>query len=159
MTSLPGQHCERMLLMNVQEQIETYIASQTEPKCREMQDLHQRILQIKPGCQLWFLDGTDDQGRVVSNPNIGYGLHTISYANGTSRDFYQIGLSGNKTGISVYILGIEDKTYLAQTFDKDLGKATVTGYCIKFKTIKDINLDVLEAAIRFGFENSGNAAN
>lgn len=140
--------------MNVPEQIETYIASQPEPKRNELQELHQRILEINPGCQLWFLDGTDDQGRVVSNPNIGYGLHTISYANGTSRDFYQIGLSGNKTGISVYILGIEDKTYLAQTFGNELGKASVTGYCIKFKTIKDINLDVLEAAIRFGFENS-----
>ena len=41
---------------------------------------------------------------------------------------FQIGLSANKTGISVYILGIEDKKYLAQTYGKDLGKASVTGY-------------------------------
>ena len=49
-------------------------------------------------------------------------------------------------------MGIEDTKYLAQTFGKDLGRASVTGYCIKFKTLNDINLDVLEAAIRFGFE-------
>jgi hypothetical protein len=61
-------------------------------------------------------------------------------------------LSGNTTGISVYILGIEDKTYLAKTFGKKLGKASVTGYCIKFKPLKDINLDILEAAIQYGFE-------
>jgi hypothetical protein len=32
----------------------------------------------------------------------------MKYADGTSRDFYQIGLSANTTGISVYIMGIED---------------------------------------------------
>jgi len=48
-------------------------------------------------------------------------------------------------------MGIEDKKYLAETYGKDLGKASVTGYCIRFKSLKDINTDVLEAAIRFGF--------
>jgi len=62
-------------------------------------------------------------------------------------------MSANKTGISVNILGIEDKTYLPQTFGKKLGKASVTGYCIRFKTLKDINMDMLEAAIRYGVEN------
>ena len=76
----------------------------------------------------------------------------MKYADGTTREFYQIGLSANKTGISVYILGIDDKKYLAQTYGKDLGKASVTGYCIRFKTLKDINADVLEAAIRYRFE-------
>ena len=57
-------------------------------------------------------------------------------------------------GISVYILGINDKTYLAKTYGKKLGKASVTGYCIKFKTLKDINIEILEAAIRFGLKES-----
>jgi len=72
----------------------------------------------------------------------------MKYADGTTREFYQIGLSANTTGISVYLLGIEDKKYLAQTYGKELGKASVTGYCIKFKTLKDINIEILEAAIR-----------
>ncbi len=138
--------------MNVQKQIDKYIASQPELKRSDMQELHDMILQIKPGTKLWFLDGTDAEGKVVSNPNIGYGIQTITYKDGTTREFYQIGLSGNKTGISVYILGIEDKKYLAETYGKDLGKASVTGYCIRFKTLKDINIEILEAAIRFGFE-------
>ncbi len=139
--------------MNVQEQIKRYIASQPEPKRSEMQELHARFLQIMPSSKLWFLDGTNDEGKIVSNPNIGYGSRIIRYADGSTKEFYQIGLSANKTGISVYILGIEDKKYLAETYGKDLGKASVTGYCIRFKTLKDINIDVLEAAIRFGFEN------
>ncbi len=61
-------------------------------------------------------------------------------------------MSANKTGISVYIIGIKDKTYLAKTYGKKLGKASVTGYCIKFKTLKDINIDILKDAIRYGGE-------
>ena len=140
--------------MNVQEQINEYIASQPEPKRSDMQELHRIILEVKPGCKLWFLDGKDSEGKTVSNPNIGYGTRNHKYADGTIREFYQIGLSANKTGISVYILGIEDKKYLAETYGKELGKASVTGYCIRFKTLKDINIGVLEAAIRFGFENT-----
>lgn len=138
--------------MNVQAQIKEYIASQPEPKRSDMQELHRLILQVMPACKLWFLDGKNSENKTVSNPNIGYGFYTIKYADGTSREFYQIGLSANKTGISVYILGIKDKTYLAQTYGKTLGKASVTGYCIKFKTLKDINMDILEAAIRYGSE-------
>ena len=138
--------------MSVQEQIKKYISSQPEPKRSDLQALHRFILQVIPKCKLWFLDGKDDKGKIVSNPNIGYGSYTIKYADGTTREFYQIGLSANTTGISVYIMGIKDKAYLARTYGKQLGKATVTGYCIRFKTLKDINVDVLEAAIRFGFE-------
>ena len=136
--------------MNIQEQIKQYIASQPEPKRSDMQALHRLILQILPACKLWFLDGKDSENKTVSNPNIGYGFLTIKYADGTAREFYQIGLSANKTGISVYIIGIKDKTYLAKTYGKQIGKASVTGYCIKFKTLKDINMDILEAAIRYG---------
>ena len=140
--------------MNVQKEIQKYIASQPEPKRSDMQALHSVILQVMPPCKFWFLDGKDSEGKTVSNPNIGYGLHAMKYADGTTREFYQIGLSANKTGISVYILGIEDKKYLAQTYGKDLGKASVTGYCIRFKTLKDINIEILEGAIRYGIEDS-----
>ena len=136
--------------MNVKEQIKEYIGSQPEPKRSEMQELHRIIQQAMPAGKLWFLDGKDDKGKIVSNPNIGYGVQNIKYADGKTREFYQIGLSANTTGISVYILGIKDKKYLAQTYGKKLGKASVTGYCIKFKVLKDINIDVLAAAIRDG---------
>ena len=139
--------------MNVQEEIKKYIASQPEPKHSEMLELHRLILQIMPDSKLWFLDGKDNKGKTVSNPNIGYGLYSIKYANGEIREFYQIGISANTTGISVYIMGINDKTYLAQTYGKKIGKASVSGYCIKFKTLKDINIDILEAAIRYRLEN------
>ena len=140
--------------MNVQKQINEYIASQPEPKRSEIQALNDSILQISPGCKLWFLDGKDDKGKVVSNPNIGFGNYTMRLVAGKTREFYQVGLTANATGISVYIMGIENKKYLSETYAKDLGKASVTGYCIRFKTLKDINTDVLKAAVTFGFENT-----
>ena len=144
--------------MNVKDQIRKYIDSQPEPKRSDMQTMHDIILKVSPACKLWFLDGTNDEGKVVSNPNVGYGSRDHKYADGTISEFYQIGLSANKSGISVYIMGIEDKKFLAETFGKELGKASVTGYCIKFKTLKDINVEILEAVIRFGFENRNEKA-
>ncbi len=141
--------------MDIQEQIEKYITSQPEQKRSDMQALHRIILQAMPGCKLWFLDGKNSENKIVSNPNIGYGFYTIKYADGKTREFYQIGLSANKTGISVYIMGIKDKDYLARTFGEKLGKASVSGYCIKFKTLQDIHTDVLEAAIRYGAAATG----
>ncbi len=139
--------------MNIQEQINNYIDSQTEPKRSEMYELNRIILQIMPACKLWFLDGTDDRGKIVSNPNIGFGSNTLKYANGSTKEFYQIGIIANKTGISVYIPGIKDKKFLAQSYGKELTTASVSGYCIKFKTLKDKDNYVLEAAIKYGFES------
>ncbi|WP_338870839.1 DUF1801 domain-containing protein [Spirosoma sp. SC4-14] len=136
--------------MNGQEQINDYITSQPEPKHSEMKALHRIILDVMPACKLWFLDGKNSDNKTVANPSIGYGSYTITYANGKTKEFYQIGMSANTTGISVYIMGIADKNYLPQTYGKEIGKASVSGYCIKFKTLNDINVGVLEAAIRDG---------
>ena len=136
--------------MNVRTQISDYLSAQPERKRGDMQTLHDMMLRLLPDCRLWFLDGKDEEGRTVSNPNIGYGHYTIAYADGRTRAFYQIGLSANTTGISVYIMGLDDKSYLAETYGGELGKASVTGYCIRFSTLRNINLAVLEAAIRDG---------
>ncbi len=140
--------------MNIPEQIKDYIASQPEPKRSDLESLHKQLLKALPKCKLWFLDGKDEKGKIVTNPNIGYGVQTLKYADGKSKEFYQIGVSANTTGISVYIMGIADKKYLPETYGKTIGKATITGYCIKFKTLKDIDSNTLLAAIRDGVEKT-----
>ncbi|MFZ2863761.1 MAG: hypothetical protein WA440_03340 [Ignavibacteriaceae bacterium] len=140
--------------MNIQEQIKKYIVSLPEVKRSDIEALHKRILELYPKCKLWFLDGKDDKGKIVTNPNIGYGTQTIKYADGKTKEFYQVGISVNTTGISVYVMGIEDKKYLPETYGKTIGKATVTGYCIKFKALQDINFDILEAAILDGVKQT-----
>ena len=136
--------------MTIQDQIESYLAAQPPPKQGEMRALHDRILGLMPGADLWFLDGRDETGKVVSNPNIGYGRYRIDYAGGKTRDFYRIGLSGNTTGVSVYVMGLADKTELPRLIGDTIGKASVSGYCVKFKALKDIDLEVLDTAIRHG---------
>jgi len=136
--------------MDIPERVESYLASQPEPKQTDLRQLHARMLAEFPGCRLWFSDGTNEVGKVVANPNIGYGSYTIAYADGSSREFYRIGLSANTTGISVYVLGLDDKTYLARTYGASIGKASVTGYCIKFRDLSAIDVDVLMAAIGHG---------
>ncbi len=139
--------CSLSLSMSTQSQVTAYLDSPPEPKRTDMQTLHTLILQIAPEVQLWFLDGKDASGKTVSNPNIGYGFHTMTYADGTTKDFYQVGISANKSGISVYIFGTPEKDFLSKTYGDRIGKASVTGYCIKFKALKDINQNVLEEAI------------
>ena len=136
--------------MTVIDQIKQYIESQPESKALELQTLHELILAIDPSSTLWFDNGINPEGKVVSNTSIGYGKFTIHYANGSTKDFFRVGLSGNKSGISIYIMGLPDKNYLTQTFGERIGKAKVTGYCIKFKALKDISIDVLEEAVRYG---------
>jgi hypothetical protein len=136
--------------MDVDAQIEAYIAAQPEPRRSELEALHWRIVGLAPGAPRWFLDGKDETGKTVANPNIGYGTLIMTTAGGKTRDFYKVGLSANTTGISVYIMGIADKKYLAETYGLTLGKASVTGYCIKFRSLKDVDVAVLEQAILFG---------
>jgi hypothetical protein len=133
--------------MSVQDQIDKYIAGQSSAKREELQELHQLVLSVSPDCKLWFLDGKNEEGKIVTNENIGYGSQTIEYATGKTREFYRIGVSANATGISVYLIGIKDKRYLSETYGQKLGRANITGCCIKFRSIRDIDTDVLEEIV------------
>lgn len=136
--------------MTTEEQIEAYINSQEAQKANDLQTLHCMITNLSPKPRQWFFDGKNSEDKTVSNPTIGYGFQTMTYAKGKTRDFFRIGVSANKTGISVYILGFKDKTHLSKTYGEKLGKASVTGYCIKFKNLQSIDPTVLEAAIKEG---------
>ena len=87
-----------------------------------------------PRPRLWLIDGTNEDGKVVANPNIGYSVYTITYADGSSREFYRIGLSANTTGISVYALGLDDKTYLARTYGASIGEGQRHGLLHQVQT-------------------------
>jgi hypothetical protein len=139
--------------MNTEALIETYFSGVTGSKGDDLRAIHSLVLCLKPGVELWFLDGKNEAGKTVANPNIGYGRQTLRYANGSTKEFYRVGISANTTGISVYILSLDDKSYLAQTFGPNLGKASITGYCIKFKKLSDVDLGVLQEAIQCGFDS------
>lgn len=140
--------------MTIKQQIETYIAAQPDSKRSDMEFLHHAILQQQDGVQLWFLDGRNAENKVIANPNIGYGRCEIAYADERAREFYRVGMSANGTGISVYFMCFRDKNYLSNTYGHQIGKAKITGYCIKFKSLPDIDIQVLLHAINNAFTHS-----
>lgn len=71
--------------MNIQEQIKNYITSLSDKKRSDIEVLHKHILNALPKGKLWFLDGKDEKGKIVSNPQIGYGLQTIKYGDGKTK--------------------------------------------------------------------------
>ena len=71
--------------MDVKGQIDNYLAKQPEQKRADMEELHRLIQASKPDCKVWFLDGKNEDGKVVSNPNIGYGSYTMKYTNWSTR--------------------------------------------------------------------------
>lgn len=140
--------------MKTEEEISRYLEAIPEPRQSDMRRLHGTILEMNPGCKLWFLDGKDESGKVVSNPCIGYGTLSKQYANGKTRESFRAGISANSAGLSVYIMGMDDKKYLREKYGDSIGKANVTGYCIKFRALKDVDLAVLKEAIQEGIEQT-----
>lgn len=137
----------------IKQEIESYISSLEVNKGREIQLLHKLIVVAAPQAKLWFLEGKNSLGKVVANPNIGYGSCTLPLAGGKSREFYKIGLSATSKGISVYIMGIKDKEYLSKTYSSKIGKTKITGYCIQFNKLKDINVEELICAVKTELES------
>ena len=124
------------------ESVDAYLGSHPEPKRTDLYSLHERFTRLFPGSPVSYFDGLDDTGKVVANPTLGYGTQTVEYASGSSKEVFKLGLSANKTGISIYVMGIKDKALLKSLFQDRLGKAKVTGYCIRFGKLADIDLDV-----------------
>ena len=77
----------------------------------------------------------------------------MKYAGGKTKGIlYRIGLSANTLRISsdVYV-GVEDKNIRSPNHMGRHWGRRPSG-CIEFKALKDVNIDVLEEAIRFGLE-------
>ncbi len=138
-------------MKNVNSLIELHLTNLPENKSLELRNLHNLILAIEPKCKLWFDNGINEEGKVVTNPTIGYGLQTLHYAKGDPREFFQIGICATTTGISIYLIGLKDKNLLKETFSPSIGKATITGYCVKYKRFSELNPESLTKLIQFGF--------
>jgi len=130
-------------LTTLAESVDAYLGSHPEPKRTDLCCLHEKFKSLFPGQPVSYFDGLDDNGKVVANPTLGYGSHTHKSANGASKKVFKLGLSANKTGISIYVMGIADKMLLQSMFQDRLGKAKVTRYCIRFGKLADIDVNLL----------------
>ncbi len=133
--------------MTTEEKIALHLSHLPQEKSVELTALFHLIRTQLKDSPLHFFDGLNEQGKVVANPTIGFGSCRLTYKDGSFQDTFRIGISANSTGISIHILGLSYKTYLTHTFGSRLGKAKITGYCIRFSKLSHIDLDVLREIV------------
>ena len=81
---------------------------------------------------------------------IGYGSFHYKYASGREGDWCAVALASQKNYISVYICATSDGKYVAEKYARELGKVSVGKSCIRFKSVADVNLGVMQKALRDG---------
>jgi len=74
---------------------------------------------------------------------IGYGTYHYRYASGREGEWFPIGLTNNKSYVSLYFCAAEDGEYLAEKNEERLGKVSVGKSCVRFRKLDDLNLDVV----------------
>jgi hypothetical protein len=78
---------------------------------------------------------------------LGYGTYHYKYASGREGDWFRLGISSNKSYISLYVAPTPEG-YSAKRYGKTLGKANIGISCVRFKRLSDLNLDVLKAMLK-----------
>jgi hypothetical protein len=136
--------------MNIYDQIQEYIDYLPDSYRQDMQLLHQSILDLMPAHNLWFIDGKNEQGKMISAPRIGYGSFLKKHKDGTATELYQIGLSVNAKGMSVYIMDPKKYPFSTSLFGDKIGAALIQSNYIRFKSLEHIDLNVLFEAVRYG---------
>ncbi len=116
---------------------EEYFNQIPEPKKTELLKLHQLIIKNAPNLKPFMQSGM-----------VGYGKYRYKSKSGSEGDWFTVGLSERKTGISVYICVSDEKGCIAEQAQSKIGKAIVGQSCIRFKKIEDINLKELESLIK-----------
>jgi hypothetical protein len=74
---------------------------------------------------------------------IGYGDYPYRTSGGRTAEWFIVGLAAQRNHISVYVNATDDDGYLAERYAKELGKVKVGRSSITFKSIADVDLDVL----------------
>lgn len=134
--------------MSTEEKISHHLTSLSSEKSIEFSRLYELIRSDLSGITVQYFDGKNEEGKVVTNPTIGFGKSRIHYAKGSFQDTFRIGICATSTGLSMYILGLEDKKFLQDFLGDRLGKAKITGYAISFKKMSEIDESVLRELIR-----------
>jgi hypothetical protein len=116
---------------------EEYIAKLAEPRRSEVAKLHAFIRKTVPKL-----------APVIQGGMIGYGPFHYRYASGREGDACRIGLASNKTAISLYACGADERGYVAERYKKKLPKANIGKSCVRFKKMADLDLAALKELLR-----------
>ncbi len=110
---------------------EEYVAQVEEPKRSEINQLRSLIQEVLPEFEPCMISGF-----------IGFGQFHYK-GKSCEGEWFRVGLSANKTGISIYICAGDANGYFPEQARDRIGKASVGRSCIRFKKLSDINMDVI----------------
>lgn len=133
-----------MFTKNKASSIEEYLMAIPTDRQKDIYFLHDFIQKTLPDCKPYF----------ASNM-IGYGVFYYLDSKKQKRDWPIIALANQKNYISLYICSTDGKKYVAEKYEKKLGKVSVGRSCIRFKKIEDVNLDILATILKIAEESPG----
>lgn len=117
---------------------------------------------LEPGrrSQILFLDDLIKKTSPNLKPHFAYnmpGYGTFKYLNYKKEeiDWPVIALASQKNYISIYVCALEGNVYIAEKYKDKLGKVSVGKSCIRFKDVKDLNLDELTKVIKKAEKSPG----
>lgn len=123
--------------------IDGYLAAIEEPRKSEIIKLHELIQQTVPELKPnWTFN------------MIGYGMFHYKYASGREGDWPMISLASQKNYISLYINAADDQGYIAERYQDRLPKANIGKSCIRFKSLADVDLNVIKEVLLAGADIS-----
>ena len=103
--------------------------------------LDAEIVHRMPGASRVLFEGKFWGGR--DQEIIGYGEFRYTNSSGKSGEGFMVGLAAQKNYISMYVNAVDDDGYLLSKYKDRLGKVKTGSASISFKTVDDVNLDVL----------------
>lgn len=78
---------------------------------------------------------------------IGYGDMDSPRSDGTTVEWFVVGLAKQKNYLSLYVNVVEDRKYLSETYGKKLGKVKVGKASISFGSADEIDLEELRSLV------------
>ena len=117
---------------------EEYIAQLDEPRREQIGRLHDLIRTTVPELEPYIESGT-----------IGYGRYHFRYPTGREGDWCLLGLASHKRYISLYVVA-ENVTggYLAEAYRDRLPKADIGKSCVRFRSLDDLDQEILRELVR-----------
>ncbi len=103
-----------------------YIAMLNDERREIIETLDKLINETTPSLKRWFAYNM-----------LGYGKFEYLNYKKQKGDWPVVALASQKNYISLYVCGIIDGQYVAEKYEKDLGKVTVGKSCIRFKKLED----------------------
>lgn len=116
--------------------IDEYIDRLDEPRRSELSRLDEMVRKTAP-----------ELNPTMNYRMPGYGIFHYKYASGREGDWAVIQMASNKNYISFYVSCTDEGGYLAESYKKQLPKASIGKSCIRFKKLADVDEDVLKEII------------